>query len=252
MSITLQPILATNSFSASRTIINNNFTAIVTSITATDSYLNSTNGQLRVTSATIERGSNPIATVLLTCEASGVFGGNLTVNGSAGVSTTSLTASSGITVSSGDVLLTNAANKLRVDGKLELDGEIVHKDYGNSFIDAADPASYDPLNVSGTQAILSVTGVHSIMLDFTAWDGITKDIISVELPTGSTTGQNLEIVVKTGSVAGVYLAKTNIANLTGTQKIEFSNSPYDYQSAVFRWIGTSWILMNLMGATIGS
>lgn len=252
MAITLQTILATNSFSSSRVIINNNFTAVKTALDALDGYLSSSNGELNVTSAYVERGSNPLTTVLLTCEASGVFGGNLTVNGSTGLTTTSLTATTGVTVSGGDVVLSNASNKLRVDGKLEMDGEIVQKDYGNSFIEAADPASYDPLNVSGSQAILSVTGVHSILLDFTTYNGTSKNIISVELPTGSTTGQTLEMVVKTGAIAGVFLAKTNIANLTGSQKINFSNSPHDFQSASFRWSGTSWILVNLFGATIGT
>jgi hypothetical protein len=247
MAITLQTILATNSFSASRTIINNNFTAIKTSIDALDSYLSSSTGALNVTSAYVERGSNPISTTLLTCEASGVFGGNLSVNGISGLTSTSITASTGVTVTGGDVMLTNASNKLDISGKLVLDGEIVHKDFGNSFIEAADPASF--ATVSGTQATLAVTGVHSILLDFTTYNGTTKDVVSAELPVGNTTGQTLEIIVKTGAVTGVFIDNVNIANLT-TETIQFSNSPFDYQSIQLRWSGTAWLLTNVLGATI--
>jgi hypothetical protein len=248
MAITLQTILSTNSFSASRIIINNNFTAVKTSIDALDSYLNSSTGALNVTSTYVERGSNPIATTLLTCEASGVFGGNLSVNGTSGLTSTSITASTGITVTGGDVMLTNASNKLDISGKLVLDGEIVHKDFGNSFIEAADPASY--ATVSGTQATLAVTGVHSILLDFTTYNVPSgKNIISVELPVGNTTGQTLEIIVKTGAITGVFIDNINMTQLT-TETIQFSNSPFDYQSAQFRWTGTTWIITNVLGATI--
>ncbi len=247
MAITLQTILATNSFSASRTIINNNFTAVKTSIDAIEDYLNSSTGALTTTSSYVERGSNPTSTTLFTCEASGVFGGNLSISGTSGLTSTSITASTGITVTGGDVLLSNASNKLDISGKLVLDGEIVCKDFGNSFIEAADPASY--ATVSGTQATLAVTGVHSILLDFTTYNGTTKDIISFELPVGNTTGQTLEIIVKTGVVSGVYLDNINIANLT-TETVNFSNSPYDYQSVQLRWTGTTWILTNVLGATI--
>ena len=247
MAITLQTILATNSFSASRTIINNNFTAVKTSIDSLDSYLSSSTGALNVTSAYVERGSNPIATTLLTCEASGVFGGNLSINGTTGLTSTSITASTGVTVTGGDVMLTNASNKLDISGKLVLDGEIVHKDFGNSFIEAADPASY--ATVSGTQATLAVTGIHSILLDFTTHNGTTKDVISVELPVGNTTGQTLEIIVKTGAIANVFIDNINMTQLT-TETIQFSNSPYDYQSVQLRWTGTTWIITNVLGATI--
>lgn len=247
MAITLQTILATNSFSASRTIINNNFTAVKTSIDSLDSYLSSSTGALNVTSAYVERGSNPISTTLLTCEASGVFGGNLSINGTTGLTSTSITASTGVTVTGGDVMLTNASNKLDISGKLVLDGEIVHKDFGNSFIEAADPASY--ATVSGTQATLAVTGIHSILLDFTTWNGTTKDVISVELPVGNTTGQTLEIIVKTGAIANVFIDNINMTQLT-TETIQFSNSPYDYQSVQLRWTGTTWIITNVLGATI--
>jgi hypothetical protein len=249
MAITLQTILATNSFSASRTIINNNFTAVKTSIDSLDSYLSSSTGALNVTSAYVERGSNPIATTLLTCEASGVFGGNLSINGTTGLTSTSITASTGVTVTGGDVMLTNASNKLDISGKLVLDGEIVHKDFGNSFIEAADPASY--ATVSGTQATLAVTGIHSILLDFSTWNGTTKDVISVELPVGNTTGQTLEIIVKTGAIANVFIDNINMTQLT-TETIQFSNSPYDYQSVQLRWTGTTWIITNVLGATIAN
>ena len=247
MAITLQTILATNSFSASRTIINNNFTAVKTSIDSLDSYLSSSTGALNVTSAYVERGSNPIATTLLTCEASGVFGGNLSINGTTGLTSTSITASTGVTVTGGDVMLTNASNKLDISGKLVLDGEIVHKDFGNSFIEAADPASY--ATVSGTQATLAVTGIHSILLDFSTWNGTTKDVISVELPVGNTTGQTLEIIVKTGAIANVFIDNINMTQLT-TETIQFLNDPYDYQSVQLRWTGTTWIITNVLGATI--
>ena len=249
MAITLQTILATNSFSASRTIINNNFTAVKTSIDSLDSYLSSSTGALNVTSAYVERGSNPIATTLLTCEASGVFGGNLSINGTTGLTSTSITASTGVTVTGGDVMLTNASNKLDISGKLVLDGEIVHKDFGNSFIEAADPASY--ATVSGTQATLAVTGIHSILLDFTTWNGTTKDVISVELPVGNTTGQTLEIIVKVGLTDGVFIDNINMTQLT-TETIQFLSDPYDYQSVQLRWTGTTWIITNVLGATIAN
>jgi hypothetical protein len=257
MAITLQTILATNSFSASRIIINNNFTAIKTSIDALEGYLSSSTGALSVTSGYIERGSNPTSTTIFTCEASGIFGGNLSIGGSTGLTTTALTASNGVTVTGGDILLTNASRKVEVSGKMVMDSEIVLKDYGDGFLDAADEASYDPANVSTIsagvhkQAVISVVGVHSLLMDFSTYDTVAGKIVkSFTLPTGNTVGQIIEIVVKTAAISGIYMDKTNIANLTGTQKVYFTNSPYDYQSVQLRWTGTTWILMNVLGATI--
>ena len=256
MAITLQTILATNSFSASRIIINNNFNAIKTSIDSMEGYLNSSTGALSATSGYIERGSNPTSTTLFTCEASGIFGGNLSIGGSTGLTTTSLTVTNGLTVTGGDVLLSNASRKLEVSGKMVMDSEIVFKDYGDSFLDAADEASYDPANVStisGThkEAIISVVGIHSILLDFSTYDTVAGKIVkSFSLPTGNTVGQTLEIVVKTVAISGIYMEKTNVANLTGLQKVYFTNSPYDYQSVQLRWTGATWILTNVLGATI--
>ena len=133
MAITLQTILATNSFSASRIIINNNFNAIKTSIDSMEGYLNSSTGALSATSGYIERGSNPTSTTLFTCEASGIFGGNLSIGGSTGLTTTSLTVTNGLTVTGGDVLLSNASRKLEVSGKMVMDSEIVFKDYGDKW-----------------------------------------------------------------------------------------------------------------------
>ena len=146
-------------------------------------------------------------------------------------------------------MLTNASNKLDISGKLVLDGEIVHKDFGNSFIEAADPASY--ATVSGTQATLAVTGIHSILLDFSTWNGTTKDVISVELPVGNTTGQTLEIIVKVGATVGVFIDNINMTQLT-TETIQFLSDPYDYQSVQLRWTGTTWIITNVLGATIAN
>jgi hypothetical protein len=257
MAITLQTILATNSFSASRIIINNNFSAIKTSIDAVEGYLNTSTGALSATSGYIERGSNPTSTTLFTCEASGIFGGNLSIGGSTGLTTTALTVSNGVTVTGGDVLLSNSSRKLEVSGKFLVDSEVVFKDYGDGFLDAADEASFDPANVSvisagvHKEAILSVVGIHGILLDFSTYDTVAGKIVkSFSLPTGNTVGQTLEIVVKTAAISGIYMEKTNIANLTGTQKVYFSNSPYDYQSVQLRWTGSTWIITNVLGATI--
>jgi hypothetical protein len=255
MAITLQTILATNSFSASRVIINNNFTAVKGSIDALEGYLSSSTGALNITSAYIERGSNPINTVLMTCEASSAILGNLSVSGTSGLTSTSITATAGMTITGGDVLLSDSSRKLDISGKLVLDGEIIHKDFGNSFLDASDEASYDPANVSTItvshkQAILSITGIHSILLDFSGYDGTLSLVKSFSLPVGSTTGQTLEIVVKTDVVSGVYMEKTNVANMIGTQKLYFLNSPHDYQSVQLRWTGAVWIITNILGATI--
>lgn len=256
MAITLQTILATNSFSASRIIINNNFNAIKTTIDAMEGYLNSSTGALSATSAYVERGSNPTSTTLFTCEASGIFGGNLSIGGSTGLTTTALTVTNGVTITGGDVLLSNASRKLEVSGKMVMDSEIIFKDYGDSFLNASDPASYDPANVSvisGThkEAIISVVGLHSILLDFSTYDTVLGFIVkSFSLPTGNTVGQTLEIVVKTEAISGIYMEKTNIANLTGTQKVYFTNTPHDYQSVQLRWTGATWILTNVLGATI--
>ena len=74
-------------------------------------------------------------------------------------------------------------------------------------------------------------------------------IESVELPVGNTTGQTLEIIVKTGAIANVFIDNINMTQLT-SETIQFSNSPYDYQSVQLRWTGTTWIITNVLGATI--
>ena len=46
------------------------------------------------------------------------------------------------------------------------------------------------------------------------------------------------------------MEKTNVANMIGTQKLYFLNSPHDYQSVQLRWTGAVWIITNILGATI--
>ena len=86
--ITITEILGSDNIAGSRITINSNFSKLVNAINTIETYLDSSfvpGASLNVGSALIKRYTRPITDQIFTCEATGLFGGNLNVGQDSGV-----------------------------------------------------------------------------------------------------------------------------------------------------------------------
>ena len=82
--VTVTQILGSDNIAGSRITINDNFSRLASGINNLEARLNTSynpGGSLNVGSALIKRYTNPTTTTIFTCEASGLFSGNLTISG---------------------------------------------------------------------------------------------------------------------------------------------------------------------------
>jgi hypothetical protein len=81
--VTITEILGSDNIAGSRITINNNFSALATAINNVETRLDtsfSPGGSLNVGNALIKRYTNPTSSQIFTCEATGLFQGNLNVS----------------------------------------------------------------------------------------------------------------------------------------------------------------------------
>lgn len=270
MAVTITEILETDEIAASRITLNNNFSALKAAVdTVTDTYLDTTTGDLSVNSATIQKlATDPFTTVGLTVENSASIVGNLGVGQT--TTTNSLVVTNGITVSGGNISLTNSANKISSTGGFSVAGSFVQPGFSNGFTPAYDEASY--ATVSGTTGNLVTAGSSVFLLQWTSAydptntaDGFT--IKDVRLPNTGDIGQRITIVTTldsdvTNTDAHYLMAPTGgtilgvDSSTVGNEGILICNNDSSAGSNLFNscvelaWTGSQWLILNMYGATI--
>ena len=86
--ITITEILGSDNIAGSRPTINDNFKKVAAAINTLETYLDTSfvpGGALNVGSALVKRYTRPITDQIFTCEATGLFGGNLNIGQDLGV-----------------------------------------------------------------------------------------------------------------------------------------------------------------------
>ena len=86
--VTITEILGSDNIAGSRITINSNFTKLANSINTLETYLDTSftpGAALNVGSALVKKYTRPITDQIFTCEATGLFGGNLNVSQDLGV-----------------------------------------------------------------------------------------------------------------------------------------------------------------------
>lgn len=270
MAVTITEILETDEIAASRVTLNNNFSALKTAVdTITDTYLDTSTGDLTVNSATIQKlATDPISTIGLQVENSADVDGNMGVGQT--LTTNALVVTNGITVSGGNISLTNSANKISSTGGLSVAGSVIQTGFSNAFTPAYDEASY--ATVSGTTGNLVTAGSSVFLLQWTsAYDPAnTADgyiIKDVRLPNTGDIGQRITIVTTLDSdvtntdahflmapVGGTILGVDS--STVGNQGILLCNNDSSVSSNLFNscvelaWTGSQWLILNLYGAII--
>ena len=269
MSVTITEILETDEIAASRITINNNFSALKTAVdTVTDTYLDTTTGDLTVNSVTVNKlATDPFTEIGLSVENSADIDGNLGVGQT--LTTNALVVTNGITVS-GNISLTNSANKISSTGGLSVAGSFVQSGFSNAFIPAYDQDSY--ATISGTTGNLVTAGSSVFLLQWTsAYDPANTadgyNIKDVRLPNTGEIGQRITIVTTLDSnvtntdahylmapVGGTILGVDSSS--VGNQGILLCNNDSSVGPDIFNscvelaWTGSQWLILNLYGASI--
>jgi hypothetical protein len=181
--ITITEILGNDNIAGSRVTINDNFKKVANAINTLETYLDTSfvpGAALNVGSALIKKYTRPITDQIFTCEATGLFGGNLNVGQDLGV-TRDFTVSRNQTV----------------HGNFTLDGTVGISSVFTSKI----PFSQDSAIIS-PQLNASITASNRLIVDPQALAG----------PSSTATARNIPT---TASFNKVSVIRLNWANYTG-------------------------------------
>ena len=224
--ITITELLGGDNIAGSRITINDNFKKITNAINTIEGRLDTSfnpGGALNVGNAIIKKYTNPASAQIFTCEATGLFQGNLNVALSLGV-TQSIT----------------VAQNLTVNKNITFDGTAV----GGGTLTSAVPSTFsnefrisqlgtgglllDPQNLTGgttrTMAPGTLGGKSVLRLNLSNYTGSAPtNCDTINLPQG-TLGQIVTIFIQTPITAGIASSSFTIsnANLATSSAIVFS------------------------------
>jgi hypothetical protein len=219
--VTITEILGGDNIAGSRITINDNFKKLANAINTIETYLDTSftpGAALNVGSALIKRYTRPTTDQIFTCEATGLFSGNLNVGTSLGV-TNSATIGQGLTVS-GNLTLNGTAGAGSIttssipfsQNAAFLSPQLWASSTSNSLV-------IDPQLLTGSGATRSITTttafgkVGVIRFDFSSYTGSApNDCNTITLPSVTDPnvlqGQIIHLIVDTEAGAGI---STNFA-----------------------------------------
>ena len=275
--ITITEILGTDNIAGSRPTINDNFKKVAAAINTLETYLDTSfvpGAALNVGSALVKKYTRPITDQIFTCEATGLFGGNLNVGQDLGVS-------KNFTVGIHQT----------VHGNLTLDGT-----YGvNSIFTSSIPFSQDsalispqlnaglttnslvidtqaltaPTTTSATRIITTTTSFPKVSVIRLSWANFTgagsNNCTAVDLPAVSDgnvkAGQIITLLVDAPAPTGttgvdLELSVTNLDS--AYTSVKFNNDPSVAaddtrirQAAITLYAdNTGWRILNSVGVTV--
>lgn len=218
--ITITELLGGDNIAGSRITINDNFKKLANAINTLEGRLDTSfnpGGALNVGNAIIKKYTNPTSAQIFTCEATGLFQGNLNVALNLGV-TQSITAAQNLVVN----------KNVTFDGSAVGGGALLSQvpstfenEFRNSQLGTGglllDPQALAGGGTSRTMAAGSLLGVSALRLNLSAYTGTApNDCDTITIPQG-TLGQVLTIFVQSVPAAATGLATftisaTNIAS----------------------------------------
>ena len=226
--ISITEILGGDNISGSRITINDNFKRLTNAINTIETRLDTSfnpGGSLNVGNALIRKYTNPTSSQIFTCEATGLFQGNLNVSLDLGV-TQSITSGLDVTVGRNFVLSGAATGggsfTSQVKSSFERDFSNLQLWDGITAAPILNPQSLTPAGAPVRQ-INSVIGHSVIRLDLSTYDSTTSDNCNtIILPSisgfGTTVqyGQILTIIIDTpaGNTSGMLDFQIDYSTLT--------------------------------------
>lgn len=234
--ITLTEILGGDNIAGSRITINDNFKKVANAINVLETRLDTSynpGGALNVGNAIIKRYTNPTSAQIFTCEATGLFQGNLNVALSLGV-TQSATIAQSLTVNKNIVFDGSAVGGGTFTSAIK---SVFSNEFVNSQLDGGG-LILDPQNdLSGgtTRSMIagSLNGKSVLRLDLSQYTGVApKNCNTISLPLGNN-GQILTVLIDVPYAAGQSLTTFTIGttNLATSDPIVFTgNTSADMES----------------------
>jgi len=196
--ISITEILGGDNISGSRITINENFKRLTNAINTIETRLDTSfnpGGSLNVGNALIRKYTNPTSSQIFTCEATGLFQGNLNVSLDLGV-TQSITSGLDVTVGR-NLVLSGAATgggtfTSQVKSSFDKDFSMLQLFDGQTGAPTVNPQSLTPAGAS-VRAITSVIGHSVLRLDLSTYDSTTSDNCNtIILPNVSGAGNTLQ------------------------------------------------------------
>lgn len=205
--ITLTEILGGDNIAGSRITLNDNFKRVANSINTLETRLDTSftpGGSLNVGNAIIFKYTNPTSAQIFTCEATGLFQGNLNVLLDLGV-TQSISAGLDTTVSR-NLVLDGAAvggGSFLTQVPSTFENEVIIQQLYTGIPVAAvlNPQTLAQSPSPTTRAITSVANHSVLRLDLSTYDSgvVANSCAAIQLPVG-TNGQILTVIIDTISV----------------------------------------------------
>ena len=191
--ITITEILGSDNIAGSRPTINDNFKKVAAAINTLETYLDTSfvpGAALNVGSALIKKYTRPITDQIFTCEATGLFGGNLNVGQDLGI-TRDFT----------------VGRHQTIHGNLTLDGTAGI----NSIITSSIPFSQDSAMIS-PQLNASLT-TNSLVIDTQSLTAPTSTSVTRNIPTTTTFSKVSVIRLSWASYTGLTTNNCTTVNL---------------------------------------
>ncbi len=254
--ISLSQVLASDTVNGMRINYNKNFSLIQNHLNLVETFLNTTPalGDLQIGNIKIKKGSNPITTILFDNEASGLFQGDLNVNGNLNLTTaTSNLNVNGIINAQKDVLIKGNNSKLELGSPTSF---VDFKQIKGSFIEeqfaTAVPIDVYTSTAAQTTNVLIDNKTRVLYLDYGGYNGSSPtDAINLNLIPDTTnppvSGQKIFIkfVNVPSTLPTTYTIKTNSGtifnSLIYTLDITLSGTQADFLKAYLEIVNTGTI-----------
>jgi hypothetical protein len=280
--ITITEILGTDNIAGSRPTINDNFKKVAAAINTLETYLDTSfvpGAALNVGSALVKKYTRPITDQIFTCEATGLFGGNLNVGQDLGI-TRDFTVGRNQTVH-GNLTLdgTVGINSIFTSTiPVSVDASLINQQFYNGLGGGVNGLNIDtqaltaPTTTSVTRNITTTTSFPKVSVIRLSWLNFTNtgtnNCTAVQLPAVSDAnvkkGQIITLLVDAVPVASTAaidfeLSTTNLDSSYASVKFNDSgavvpvlnNDTRIRQAAITLYAdSTGWRILNSVGVTV--
>ena len=275
--ITITEMLGTDNIAGSRPTINDNFKKVAAAINTLETYLDTSfvpGAALNVGSALIKKYTRPVTDQIFTCEATGLFGGNLNVGQDLGI-TRDFTVGRHQTIH-GNVTLdgTNGITSIFTSSiPFSQDSAIISPQLNaglttNSLV-IDTQALTSPTSTSTTRLITTTTSFPKVSVIRLSWANFTgagsNNCTAIDLPPVSDgnvkAGQIITLLVDAPAPLGTTAVnlELSVTNLDAAySSVKFNNDPVVAaddarirQAAITLYAdSTGWRILNSVGATV--
>jgi len=234
--ITITELLGGDNIAGSRITINDNFKKLTNAINTLEGRLDTSfnpGGALNVGNAIIKKYTNPTSAQIFTCEATGLFQGNLNVSLNLGI-TQSATIAQSLTVNKNVVFDGSAVGGGTLTSQVP---SIFSNEFRNSQLYTGgyilNPQAIPGSGNARTLAVGSLNGYSVLRLNLSFYTGTApNDCDTITIPAG-TNGQILTVIIGTPAASGSGMTDFTITStnfVPGSDPIIFAASGANFET----------------------